>query len=74
MPFYEVLKILMTQNNKKFKRKSWERKYDLNNAFIVRGYNGQAELVILICRDGHTGYTFNPSCYDIIANDWCEIE
>ena len=76
MPFYEVLKILMTDSpieKSRFRRKSWKNKYGYENAFIIiYVYTGFDSNTIMICLDGHNGRLYRPTSEDLTANDWEE--
>ena len=77
MPFYEALKLLMTEPGKHhFRRKAWEKDYNhkdikyicsiaVNIAFIC---------IMVVHKNNDTGYVFRPADADIIANDWYEVE
>lgn len=77
MPFYEVLKILITEPGKhNFKRKKWENEYTHNDtAYIASiGITATEIRIVLVHKSNHTGYTYCPSAADIIATDWYEVE
>lgn len=77
MPFYEVLKILMTSApiaKSRFRRKSWKNKYGYENAFIIYVYIGCDSGAIMICLDGHNGIVYRPISEDLTANDWEEYK
>lgn len=76
MPFYEVLKLLMTEpGTYHFKRKKWENEYDHNDtAFIASfGITSLDVKVVLVHKSNNTGYAYSPSAADIIANDWYKV-
>ena len=75
MPFYEVLKILMTSKpiaKSRFKRKYWSNKYGYENAFIIYVYSGCNSKTLMICFDGHNGRLYRPLPEDLTADDWEE--
>ena len=75
MPFYEVLKILMTSKpiaKSRFRRKSWKNKYGYENGFIIYVYTGCDSRTLMICLDDHNGRLYRPLPEDLTADDWEE--
>lgn len=76
MPFYEVLKVLITEPGKHhFRRTRWGKEYIHNDtAFICSfGITPTDIKIVIVNKSNHTGYTYCPSAVDIIANDWYEV-
>lgn len=76
MPFYEVLKLLMTEPGKHhFRRKSCNLEYDHSDTKYICsiGIAPQTVQILIAKNDNNTGYTYQPSADDIIANDWIEV-
>ena len=76
MPFYEALKLLITEPGKHhFRRKSWNGEYEHNNTKFIAsfGLTTTKIAVVIVNKDNDTGYEFYPSYDDIITNDWMEV-
>ena len=76
MPFYEVLKLLMTEPSKHhFRRKKWENEYVHNDTDFITsiGITPFTTKILLVHKSNQTGYTFCPSAEEIIATDWYEV-
>lgn len=76
MPFYEVLKLLMTEPGKHhFRRKSWNNDSDYNNNKFICSFGTTTKSVSIVIaqENNNTGFTFRPYIDDITANDWIEV-
>lgn len=76
MPFYEVLRLLMTEPGKHhFRRKNWDYEYDHNDTKFIASFavNPAKIAVVIVHKSNDTGYQFTPSFNDITTNDWVEV-
>lgn len=77
MPFYEALKLLMTEPGKHhFRRKIWEKEYTHNDTKFIASLAITPINVglILVHKSNDTGYAYYPTYDDITASDWYEVE
>lgn len=76
MPFYEMLKLLMTEPGKHhFRRKPWDKDYNHNDTKFIGSFalTPIDIKLVLVHKSNDTGYAYYPSMDDIIANDWIEV-
>ena len=77
MPFYEVLRLLITEPGKHhFRRRQWDNEYCHNDTKYIASFavNPAYISVVIVHKSNNTGYCFTPSYADITVNDWFEVD